>query len=162
MGVGPTPAATWQPFQLDVFKTPPFGGYVSGHSTFSAAAAEVLRLFFGGDAYIGPRCTAIAEGASTFERKIGPGEPGFIAGVTDVPNTGKNTVGYSPRSQVTLCWETFTEAELQASESRIYGGIHVRADADDGVALGRQIGKAVFVKANKLFRSSADGVTSVF
>jgi hypothetical protein len=33
---------TWQPYQVSSFVTPPFGEYVSGHSTFSAASAEVL------------------------------------------------------------------------------------------------------------------------
>lgn len=154
-GVGFTPASTWQPYQLDIFKTPPFGGYISGHSTFSSSAAEVLRLYFGGDEYVGPRCTSFAEGESTFERKIVAGEPGFVAGLTDVPNKGKGTVGYSPSSQVTLCYDTFTEAELQASQSRIYGGIHVRADAADGERVGRQIGKAVFNKAQQLFGKEA-------
>jgi len=38
-------AADWEPF----LKTPPFPDYVSGHSTFSGAAATLLGLFFGGD-----------------------------------------------------------------------------------------------------------------
>jgi hypothetical protein len=36
-------ANTWVPFQLSTFVTPAFPGFVSGHSTFSRAAAEVLR-----------------------------------------------------------------------------------------------------------------------
>lgn len=36
---------TWEPFLF----TPPFPEYVSGHSTFSAAAAAVLTVFFGTD-----------------------------------------------------------------------------------------------------------------
>ena len=32
------------PFQRPSFVTPPFAGYVSGHSTFSRAAAEVMTL----------------------------------------------------------------------------------------------------------------------
>ncbi|MGV3486096.1 MAG: phosphatase PAP2 family protein, partial [Planctomycetaceae bacterium] len=38
--------ATWQP----LITTPPFPTYVSGHSAFSAAAAEVMKNFFGTDA----------------------------------------------------------------------------------------------------------------
>lgn len=41
MGVGRRDLGTWQPFQPVTFVTPPFPGYVSGHATFSAAAAEV-------------------------------------------------------------------------------------------------------------------------
>jgi membrane-associated phospholipid phosphatase len=36
-------------FQSPFLITPPFPEYVSGHSTFSAAVAEVLKLYFGGD-----------------------------------------------------------------------------------------------------------------
>jgi hypothetical protein len=39
------PDVTWSSF----IATPPFPDYVSGHSTFSAAAAAVLALFFGTD-----------------------------------------------------------------------------------------------------------------
>jgi hypothetical protein len=38
---------TWQA----LIATPPFPSYTSGHSTFSAAAAKVLELFFGSDAF---------------------------------------------------------------------------------------------------------------
>jgi len=40
-----TPEADWKP----LLTTPPFPEYVSGHSTFSGAAATVLCLFFGRD-----------------------------------------------------------------------------------------------------------------
>ncbi len=41
LGVGKRNTSTWQPFQALTFVTPPFPGYVSGHASFSAAAAEV-------------------------------------------------------------------------------------------------------------------------
>ena len=41
-GVGWILARDWIPYQLPTFVTPAFAGYVSGHSTFSRAAAEVL------------------------------------------------------------------------------------------------------------------------
>ena len=37
----------WWPYQRPSFVTPPFAGYVSGHSTYSRAAAEVLTAFTG-------------------------------------------------------------------------------------------------------------------
>ena len=37
----------WLPYQSPNFVTPPFADYVSGHSTFSRAAAEVLAEFTG-------------------------------------------------------------------------------------------------------------------
>ena len=52
-GVGWIPAETWMPYQLLGFVTPPFAGYVSGHSTFSRSAAEVMTLFTGSEFFPG-------------------------------------------------------------------------------------------------------------
>ena len=41
----------WTPYQLPTFPTPPFPEHVSGHSSFSAAGAEVLARFTGSDAF---------------------------------------------------------------------------------------------------------------
>ena len=41
-GVGWILAVDWVPYQLPTFVTPAFQGFISGHSTFSRAAAEVL------------------------------------------------------------------------------------------------------------------------
>ena len=49
-GVGWILAVDWVPYQRSTFVTPAFPGYVSGHSTFSRAAAEVMTAFTG-DAY---------------------------------------------------------------------------------------------------------------
>lgn len=46
-GVGWILAERWWPYQRPTFVTPPFAGYVSGHSTFSRAAAEVLTMLTG-------------------------------------------------------------------------------------------------------------------
>ena len=40
-------AENWMPYQLISFVTPPFAGYVSGHSTYSRTGAEVLTLLTG-------------------------------------------------------------------------------------------------------------------
>ena len=46
-GVGWILAENWWPYQRPTFITPPFAGYVSGHSTYSRAAAEVMTLLTG-------------------------------------------------------------------------------------------------------------------
>jgi len=46
-GVGWILCENWWPYQRPSFVTPPFAGYVSGHSTFSRAAAEVLTNLTG-------------------------------------------------------------------------------------------------------------------
>jgi hypothetical protein len=94
--------------------TPPFAEHVSGHSTFSAAAAEVLRRFTGRDTM---------DMAVTVRAGSSPVEPGF-----------------APASDVTLTWRTFSDAADQAGASRRLGGIHFR-DADlEGRRLGRRVG----------------------
>jgi hypothetical protein len=113
--------ASWVPYQVPTFPTPPFAEYVSGHSTFSAAAAEVLKRFTGGDAF--GEQAVIAKGSSLVEP------------------------GVTPAQDVTLRWQTFTEAADQAGTSRRYGGIHFRLGDLEGRALGRSVGTAAWERA---------------
>ncbi|MBA2423532.1 MAG: VCBS repeat-containing protein, partial [Chitinophagales bacterium] len=46
-------AENWLPYQRPSFVTPPFAGYISGHSTYSRAAAEVLTDFTGDEYFPG-------------------------------------------------------------------------------------------------------------
>jgi hypothetical protein len=101
--------------------TPPFAEYVSGHSTFSAASAEILKSVSGSDAF-GASVT-IAAGAT-------PVEPGAV-----------------PAQPVTLSWATFSAAADQAGISRRYGGIHFESGDLEGRALGQKIGTLVWEKA---------------
>ena len=94
MGIGRIDAASWQPYQATTFVTPPFAGFVSGHSTFSAAAAGVLMEYFGAE-YVAKKCKRIPEGSSLFEGRKDKGEDGYIKGLTDVPNQGPATKGGS-------------------------------------------------------------------
>ena len=144
-GILLTNISEWRPYQATDFVTPPFAAYTSGHSTFSSAAAEALRLFFGDDAYRGPRCHKTAEGASLFEPKSSK-----MPGISDVPNSGPMTPGYVPADDVVLCWDTYTAAADEAGTSRLLGGIHIRADDVAGQILGRSIGSDVFDKAQEL------------
>jgi hypothetical protein len=54
---------TWTP----LIATPPFPSYTSGHSTFSAASARILELFFGTDAI---SFTATSDGLPGVERSF--------------------------------------------------------------------------------------------
>lgn len=150
MGVGTIDIADWQPYQDPTFVTPPFGEYPSGHSSFSAASAEVFKRFFKSDAF--GYSVTLPEGASLFEPKITAGSPGYIAGVTDVPNKGPGTIGYTPAANVTLTWATFTDAANEAGMSRVYGGIHTPAGDVDSRRLGRLVGENVWNKVQKLVK----------
>lgn len=108
-------------YQSPTFVTPAFPGYSSGHSAFSAAAAEVLKRFTGSD-YFGYVQTWAA-GTSTLE-------PGLV-----------------PASQISITWNNFTDAANAAAASRITGGIHFQEDITDGLPLGRSVGSVVYDKA---------------
>ncbi|CAD7700387.1 unnamed protein product, partial [Ostreobium quekettii] len=144
LGVGQVAASRWQPYQAATFVTPAFPGYVSGHSTFSAAASRALQLFFNNEEYRAPKCRLIREGQGLYERRIDVGEPGFVDGLTNVPNNGPRTPGYSPATDVVLCWERWEDAGLESGVSRFHGGIHIRADHDSGVVMGYQIADLAF------------------
>jgi hypothetical protein len=120
----------WIPYQAASFPTPPFPEYVSGHSTYSAAAARILALFTGSDRF-GDEVTLPA-GSSNIEP------------------------GLTPARSVTLRWETFTEAADEAGMSRRYGGIHfARADLA-GRKLGRLVADEVWRKAQDYFEGKSE------
>ncbi len=114
----------WLPYQRANFITPPFPEYVSGHSTFSAAAAEILRRVTGSDDF-GGSVTIAARSSSI--------EPGI-----------------TPRTAVTLSWATFTDAAVQAGLSRRYGGIHFESADMEGQRLGRAVADRVWRRAQDL------------
>ena len=75
LGTQSIDGATWSPYQQKTQLTPPFPEYISGHSTFSGAAAETLRRFTGSDKY-GAMVT-LPEGSS----KVEPGQSPAILGL---------------------------------------------------------------------------------
>lgn len=130
-GVGWIPAERWVPYQMPTFVTPAFPGFVSGHSTFSRSAAEVLTLLSGSSFFPG-----------------GLGEYAFDANHFLAFETG-------PTADLTLQWATFYDAADQAGLSRLYGGIHSSIDDLTGRRLGSRIGLEAFLKAQALRRASA-------
>jgi hypothetical protein len=103
--------AAWLPYQPTTFPTPPFPEYSSGHSAFSAAGAEILRLFTHSNRF--GASTTVPAGSSRVE-------PGAV-----------------PQEDIRLAWATFSEAADQAGISRRYGGIHFEQGDLDGRSAGR-------------------------
>jgi hypothetical protein len=130
-GIGWIRVQRWTAYQKSTFVTPPFAGFVSGHSTFSRAAAEVMTLFTG-DAYF-------------------PGGIGEFVAPADTylpPEMG-------PTQPTALQWATYYDAADEAGISRIWSGIHVRADDFPGRQMGSVIGIGAFHKALTYFDGSA-------
>ncbi|MEQ8478966.1 T9SS type A sorting domain-containing protein [Fulvivirga sp.] len=126
-GVGWILAENWWPYQRPSFVTPPFAGYISGHSTFSRAAAKVLTLLTGDEYFPG--------GMGTFE----------------APKNEFLVFEEGPSVDVTLQWATYNDASDQTSLSRIWGGIHPPADDLRGRIIGEQIGDDAFEFALRYF-----------
>jgi hypothetical protein len=127
-GVGWILAENWLPYQRDTFVTPAFAGYVSGHSAFSRAAAEVLTRMTGSPYFPG--------GMGTF----------------DVPQ-GNLDFEFGPSADLQLQWATYYDAADEAGISRLYGGIHVPVDDGPGRIIGSKCGTDAWELASQYFNA---------
>lgn len=120
-------AENWWPYQRYSFVTPPFAGYVSGHSTFSIAASETLESITGS-----------------------PFFPGGLAEVTFKKNEFLQ-FEKGPSEDITLQWATYREAADETCLSRIWGGIHPPVDDIEGRKMGEKIAAKCLNYVNQLF-----------
>jgi len=138
-GVGWILAENWEPYQRPSFVTPPFAGYVSGHSSFSRAAAEVMTLMTGNEYFPG-----------------GMGE--FTA-----PMNEFLLFEDGPSVDVHLQWATYRDAADESALSRIWGGIHPPADDIPARKIGIEVGIDAFYFAEAYFTDSDnDGLCDAF
>jgi len=140
-GVGWILMEDWWPYQRPTFVTPPFAGYVSGHSTFSRAAAEILT-----------RLT---------------GDPFFPGGLATFTANRNDFLVFEegPSVDVELQWATYRDASDQTSLSRIWGGIHPPVDDIPGRQMGIEVSERVWARAATFFDGTApvsdlDGVAT--
>ncbi len=120
-------AEDWFTYQKKTFVTPGFPGYVSGHSTFSRAAAELLTSITGSKWFPG--------GLGTYTL------PSLV-----------NELG--PTAPVTLQWASNNDAADQVGLSRIWGGIHPPADDLPGRHVGAAVGSNAWSFARSFFDGS--------
>jgi hypothetical protein len=135
------PAEAWRPYQQSTFVTPAFAEYVSGHSAFSAAAAEVLTRFTGSDVYYDGKTILYYE---DYNRD---GVPDMLG--QHMVRVGGNMFEGSPASVVVLQWPTFQDAAEEAGLSRRYGGIHFQDGDIHGRSMGTEIGSQAFDLAQR-------------
>jgi len=126
-GVGWILAENFWPYQRPTFVSPPFAGYISGHSTFSAAAAEIMTQISGSEYFPGGMSNFVAQKDEFLHFEDGPSQT------------------------ITLQWATYKDASDQCSLSRIWGGIHPPIDDIPGRIIGHETGSAAFIRANSLF-----------
>jgi hypothetical protein len=104
---------SWQSLWPD----PPFQSYISGHSTYSMAAATALEDFFGSDAI------------------------SFCSEADPNAHDANNNPLTGPAAQ--RCFTSFTAAAEEAGDSRIVGGIHFPSDNIQGLITGAKIADQV-------------------
>jgi hypothetical protein len=135
-GYGQVPGEQWIPYQSPNVVTPPFPEYVSGHSTFSSAAAAILAKFTGSDSF-GASVT-IEAGTSLFEPRTDT-QPG------------------TPAADITLSWPTLTAAAKDAGLSRRLGGIHFQDGDEHGYNLGQRVGTNVLAQTMNYVNGTISG-----
>jgi hypothetical protein len=129
-GVGWSLATEWVPYQMRTFVTPAFPAYISGHSTFSRAAAEVMTAMTGSEYF-----------------------PGGLSGYTAKAGSLKFENG--PSTDVPLQWATYFDASDQAGRSRLWGGIHIAADDLTGRKVGSEVGIEAWNAARRYYDGTA-------
>jgi hypothetical protein len=130
-GVGWVRAVDWITYQRRTFVTPAFPAFISGHSTFSRAGAEVLTsltaspYFPGGlGEYVAPKDTFL-----TFEK--------------------------GPSTEVRLQWASYYDASDEAGQSRLWGSIHIAPDDFAGRRVGHRVGLGAVALASRYFDGAA-------
>lgn len=131
---------TWMPYQPLTFVTPAFAEYVSGHSTFSAAAAAVLTLFTGSNQFYDG--TTLLNADSNHD-----GVPDLLG--QHIVLAHSHLIEHSPTQPIVLQWATFQDAANEAGISRRYGGIHFQDGDLRGRMMGDQIGQNAFALAQQ-------------
>jgi hypothetical protein len=126
-GAGWILAEKWWPYQRPSFVTPPFAGYVAGHSAYSRAAAVVLARLTGSEYF-----------------------PGGL-GEFRCPRDQYLTFEDGPSIDVTLQWAKYTDASDQSSLSGIWGGLYGPADDLPGRRIGQAIGEDAVALAATYF-----------
>ncbi len=127
-GVVWTLAGNWVSYQRPTFVTPPFPGYVSGHSTFSRAGAETLVRMTGSEFF-----------------------PGGMGVFTCTQNQFL-VFEDGPSQTFQFQWATYYDAADQSGLSRIYGGIHPDFDDFPARVLGAQVAVKAHTRALELFQ----------
>ena len=143
------PAEEWSPYSPATFVTPPFPGYVSGHSAVSGASSKMLELFTGND-----RFGVVAHrsaGALT--------EPGCDPSVMQRREGQPRSTAVPASAEIALTLQTFTATAEMAGISRIMGGYHIPADNTAGLDLGRKVALYSWQKYQAYFGGTASAQT---
>ncbi len=121
-------AAEWIPYQRKTFVTPAFPGFVSGHSTFSRAAAAALTAVTASPFFPGGMYEFVARAGEFLFFEDGPTQ------------------------DIRLQMATYADAADQAGISRRFGGIHIMPDDHTGRIQGAMVGEKAVTLARRHWR----------
>jgi hypothetical protein len=132
-GAGWILGENWWPYQMASFVTPPFPGYVSGHSGYSRAGATIMTLMTGSEYFPG--------GLAEFH----------------CPKDQFLRVERGPSVDVSLQWAKYADASDQCSLSRIWTGFHPPFDDLPSRIIGQKVGEDAFALALAHFNGTKTG-----
>lgn len=115
----------WHPYSPEMFITPPFPGFTSGHATVSGASAKIIELFTGSNIY------------------------GFEEKRKHSQLTEKN-----PGEVITIDLPTWSTTAEIAAKSRALGGYHIPIDNNVGLKVGREIAEWSWPKYQNYFHGT--------
>jgi hypothetical protein len=130
-GVAWIRAVDWIPYQRRNFVTPAFPAFISGHSTFSRAGAEVLASLTGSPYFPGGFAEYVARKNEFLQFEKGPS------------------------TDVRLQWASYYDASDEAGQSRLWGSIHIPPDDFAGRKVGHLVGLDSVTVASKYFDGTA-------
>ena len=136
----------WRPYQNVTFVTPPFPEFVSGHSTFSMAAAKTIAAFVGSDRFYD------GKSYGNYDLDTVPGTD--LLGRYETDRLAFEV--FDGNESVILQWDTLTEAAEEAGISRIYGGIHIQDGNLRALELGEKIAANAEPRWEALFTRGGD------
>ena len=134
----------WTPY----LKTPPFPDYISGHSTFSSAAAYLFEHYYKVD---------IKKVQSIFSNKHltlfspifeSPYRMPSQCGNIYIPKRSSLIQSSFPSCMIELYYNSWDELAKDCGMSRVYGGIHTMSSNIVGSLIGKEITKNVLESKN--------------
>lgn len=140
----------WKTFQQQNFQTPPFPDYISGHSTFSSAAATVFERYFPNFENINFVPFSNEHGGLITPLLANNDYVNTVSvamiqnGSSDVVHT--DTIMKYPTCAVKLTFTGWRDLANLSGVSRIYGGIHGNNANHAGLIIGECIARDVLAR----------------
>ena len=147
--------AYWLPYQTIDTVSPPFPDFVSGHSTFGAAAAKMMNYVTGDDTVVlqNPVTDRLIfkytaqlyynnnawVNAAINNLFFYPGCSAVQPADPNSPSKGYNGALQVPLSGIRLNWPSWSQMANSNGVSRIYGGVHWESSNQGGLLLGNLV-----------------------